>query len=73
LNSAIEQIVNAYVGLGNVQALQDLKVHRENLAAAIRDRTDFNFAVLLGQIDDDLLAIEHGLGRLRRRAEARDE
>ena len=73
MNSAIEQIVDAYVGLGNWQALQDLKLHRENLASAIRNRTDFNYAVLLGQIDDDLLAIEHGLGRLRRKTEPRDE
>ena len=73
MKSAIEQIVDAYVGLGNLQALQDLKLHRENLASAIRNRTDFNYAVLLGQIDDDLLAIENGLNRLRRRAEPVDE
>ena len=73
MNSAIEQIVDAYVGLGNLQALHDLKLHREKLAASVRDRTDFNYAVLLGQIDDDLLAIENGLDRLRRKAEPRDE
>ena len=73
MNSAIEQIVAAYVGLGNLQALKDLKSHRQNLAAIVRDRTDFNFAVLLGQIDADIVAIEHGLDQLRRRAEPRDE
>ena len=73
MNSAIEQIVDAYVGLGNVRALQDLKLHREKLADAVRDRSDVNFAVLLGHIDDDIVAIEAGLDRLRRRAEPRDE
>ena len=73
MNSAIEQIVAAYVGLGNLQALKDLKSHRQNLAAIVRDRTDFNFAVLLGQIDDDLVAIEAGLERLRRNAVPGDE
>ena len=73
MNSAIEQIVAAYVGLGQIQALQDLKLHRQNLAAVVRDRSDFNFAVLLGQLDDDLVAIETGLEQLRRKAEPRDE
>ena len=73
MNSAIEQIVGAYVELGNIRALQDLKQHREQLADAVRSRTDANFAVLLGQIDDDLLAIGRGLERLRRKAETRDE
>ena len=73
MNSAIEQIVDAYVDLGNIRALQDLKRHREKLAASVRDRTDVNFAVLLGHIDDDITAIEAGLDRLRRRSEPRDE
>ena len=73
MNSAIEQIVDAYVGLGNLQALQELRLHREKLATAVRNRTDFNYAVLLGQIDDDILAIENGLDRLRRKAEPRDD
>ncbi len=73
MSSAIEQIVAAYVDLGNVQALQDMKLHRENLANSVRHRTDYSFGVLLGQIDDDIAAIDAGLGRLRHRAEARDE
>ncbi|MDB5617796.1 hypothetical protein [Tardiphaga sp.] len=73
MNSAIEQIVSAYVALGNLQALQDLKQHREALAGIVRDRADFNFAVLLGQIDDDIAAIDAGLDRLRSRTEPLDE
>ena len=73
MNSAIEQIVGAYVELGNLRALQDLKLHRETIAAGIRDRTDDSFAVLLEQIDADIAAIDAGLARLRRRAEPRDE
>jgi hypothetical protein len=73
LNSAIEQIVGAYVELGNFRALQDLKLHRESLATVVRDRTDFSFGVLLSQIDADIAAIDAGLDRLRRRAEPRDE
>jgi hypothetical protein len=73
LNSAIEQIVSAYVELGNIRALQDLRLHRQNLAAVVRDRTDYSFDVLLSQIDADLTAIDAGLDRLRRRAEPRDE
>jgi hypothetical protein len=73
VNSAIEQIVAAYVELGNMQALQDLKLHREKLAASVRHRADDSFGVLLGQIDDDIAAIDAGLDQLRRRTEPRDE
>ena len=73
MNSAIEQIVGAYVELGNIRALQDLKQHREKLAAGVRDRTDYSFTVLLGQIDDDIAAIDAGLERLRRRTDPLDD
>jgi hypothetical protein len=71
LSRAIEQIVAAYVDLGQLGALQDLKAHREKLAASIRDRDDFDFGVLLGQIDDDIKEIEVGIRRLRALTEAR--
>jgi hypothetical protein len=51
--------------------LQDLKVHRETLAASVRNRMDFNFGVLLGQLDDDIREIEAGIRRLRATMEAR--
>jgi hypothetical protein len=71
LSRAIEQIVAAYVDLGQLDALQDLKAHREILAAGIRDRADFDFGVLLGQIEDDINEITTGIRRLRALTEAR--
>ncbi|MDB5501392.1 MAG: hypothetical protein JWR89_1294 [Tardiphaga sp.] len=65
VSSAIEEIVAAYVQLGQLDALHDLKAHREKLAASIRDRLDFDFGVLLGQLDDDLHEIDAGIRRLR--------
>lgn len=65
MSSAIALVVAAYVDTGQLGALQDLKTHREQLAGSIRDRVDFDFSVLLGQIDDDINEIEGGIRRLR--------
>jgi hypothetical protein len=71
VKSAIELVVAAYVDTNQLSALQDLKVHRETLAASVRNRMDFNFGVLLGQLDDDIREIEAGIRRLRASMEAR--
>lgn len=65
MKSAIEFVVAAYVEANQMSALQDLKMHRENLASVVRNRADFNFAVLLSQLEDDLREIEDGIRRLR--------
>lgn len=71
MNSAIELVVAAYVETNQLGALQDMKVHRERLAMSIRDRTDFNFGVLLGQLDDDIREIDAGIRRLRAAVDVR--
>ncbi|KZD21281.1 hypothetical protein AB7813_28230 [Tardiphaga sp. 20_F10_N6_6] len=71
MKSAIELVVAAYVDTNQLSALQDLKVHRETLAASVRNRMDFNFGVLLGQLDDDIREIEAGIRRLRASMETR--
>lgn len=58
-------VVAAYVETRQLAALQDLKTHREMLIASVQDRVDFNFGLLLGQLDDDLREIEAGIRRLR--------
>jgi hypothetical protein len=73
VNSTIELVVAGYVATNQLNALQDLKVHREQLAASIRNRADFDFGVLLGQLDDDIHAIDAGIRRLRAAAETRHE
>lgn len=73
MNSAIEQVVAAYVQTNQLDVLLQLKAHREGLASAIRDRADFDFNVLLGQLDDDLHAIDEGIRRLRALAEPRQD
>ncbi len=65
MNSAIEQVVAAYVQTSQLDVLLQLKAHREGLASAIRDRADFDFNVLLSQLEDDVRAIEDGIRRLR--------
>ncbi len=73
MNSAIEQVVAAYVQTNQLDVLLQLRAHREALASAIRDRADFDFNVLLGQLDNDLYAIDEGIRRLRALAEPRED
>lgn len=70
MSSAIALIVAAYVRTGQLTPLQDLRTGREKLVSQIRNRTDFDFAVLLGQLEDDIQEIETGIRRLRPPADA---
>ena len=65
MTSAIDQIVAAYVKLGNRKALQDLVDLRERLATNMRSRTDFNFSIALYQLDIEIAAAKSGLDRIR--------
>lgn len=71
MTSAIEAVVAAYVQTNQLDALLDLKAHRTQLAASVRDRGDFNFGVLLGQLEEDIDAIMTGIRRLRATADPR--
>jgi hypothetical protein len=73
VSSAIALIVAAYVRTGQLTPLQDLRTGREKLANQIRNRTDFDFGVLLGQLEDDIQEIETGIRRLRPPADAQAE
>ncbi len=61
----MEQIVDAYVRLGNRRALEDLRMHRQKLADDLKGKTGFDFSLLpVGQIEEELAVIERGLERL---------
>jgi hypothetical protein len=66
LTKAIEGIVDAYVKLGDRRALEDLRMHRRRLAVDLKGRSSgpYDFSLPLGQIDDEIAAIEVGLERL---------
>lgn len=70
VTSAIQAVVAAYVQTNQLDALLDLKAHREQLAASIRERDDFDFGVLLSQLEGDIGAIEAGIRRLRAGADS---
>jgi hypothetical protein len=65
--SAIELIVNAYVKLGNEQALMDLIAHRERLIPELQNRgpSDFDFATPLAELRDEISVAQAGLDRIR--------
>jgi len=67
MTKAIEGIVDAYVTLGDRRALEDLRMHRRRLAVELKGRSgsrSYDFSLPLGQIDEEIAAIEAGLERL---------
>ena len=62
--SAIEQIVDAYVRLGNSGALEDLLAHRQKLALGIEGR-NLDYSALPGHLENDIKTIVRGLDKLR--------
>jgi hypothetical protein len=65
MSGALKQIVDAYVTLGNTKALEDLKAHREKLLSGVKDKTDFNYGFLLGQINEEIALIDAGLKKMQ--------
>jgi hypothetical protein len=67
MSEAIQNIVDAYVKLGNVEALEELKSHRQSLVIALDGRNgEFRFDSLLEQIRGEIDRINSGLIKLRR-------
>jgi hypothetical protein len=65
MTKAIEGIVDAYVKLGDRRALEDLRMHRRRLAIDLNGRSGpYDFSLPLGQINEEIAAIEAGLERL---------
>jgi hypothetical protein len=65
LTKAIEGIVDVYVKLGDRRALEDLRIHRRKLAVDLKGRHGaYDFSLPIGQIDEEIAAIEAGLERL---------
>ncbi|WP_036054040.1 hypothetical protein [Bradyrhizobium sp. URHD0069] len=69
MSEAIQNIVDAYVKLGNAEALEELKAHRQGLVIAVDGRKDFNFDLMLEQIKGEIDRIEAGLAKLRQSQE----
>ena len=64
--SAIQQIVEAYVRLGNRARLEDLRLHRQKLMVDLQGRAvaGYDISRPLEQVKEDLAAVEAGLARL---------
>jgi hypothetical protein len=63
--SAIEQIVDAYVRLKNIQALEDLRMHRQRLVRDLKGTTGYDVRFPMNQMEQDIAVIEAGLAKLR--------
>jgi hypothetical protein len=65
MKKAIEQIVDAYVRLNNLQGLDDLRAHRQTLAMNLQARTPaYDFSLPLLQVEEEIAIIEAGSARL---------
>ena len=63
MSKAIEQIVDAYVRLGNRRRLEDLLTHWRKLAVDLKMKSGFDFSLLIGQLEEDIAAIEAAIER----------
>ncbi len=65
MSSAIELIVEGYVRLNNRQALEDLRAHRQRLAADLKHRQSqggaFDYSKSITQIEEEIAVIEAGM------------
>jgi hypothetical protein len=67
VSEAIQNTVDAYVKLGDVDALEELKSHRQSLVIALDGRNgEFRFDSLLEQIRGEIDRINSGLLMLQR-------
>jgi hypothetical protein len=68
MKKAIEQIVDAYVRLNNLQALDDLRAHRQRLAMNLQARTGYDFSLPLLQEEEEIAVIDAATERLTKAA-----
>jgi hypothetical protein len=64
LSQAIDQIVNAYVRLGDRRRLEDLLTHRRKLAVDLKMNSGFDCTLLISQVEEEIAAIEAAIERL---------
>jgi hypothetical protein len=67
MSESMKSIVDAYVGLENRFALEEMWRHRQELRNELRMRTGegFDFGLSVRTIDEDLKEIEDGFARLQ--------
>jgi hypothetical protein len=65
MSKAIQQIVDAYVQLGNRRALEDLRMHRQRLAIDLKGRAGLDLSLPIRQIDEEIAVVEGGLREVR--------
>jgi hypothetical protein len=64
MSSAIELIVDGFAKLKDRPSLEDLRMHRQRLAADLKARTGFDYRASIAQVEQDIAAIEAGLRAL---------
>jgi hypothetical protein len=64
MTKAIQQIVDAYIRLNNLQALEYLRAHRQRLAMNLKARTGYDLSLPLLQVEDEIAIIAAGSERL---------
>jgi hypothetical protein len=64
MQKAINLIVDARVRLNDRKVLEDLMIHRQQLAQDLKRRTDFDYSLSISQIDEEIAVIKAGIERL---------
>jgi hypothetical protein len=58
-------VFNRFVQLNDQKALEDLSMHRRNLAVDLKGKTGLNLSQSIRQIDEEIAVIEAGLERFK--------
>ena len=64
MEPAIKGIIDTYSRLGNRRAIEDMLIHRRQLAADLRGRTGYDFSRPIAEIDGEIAIIEAALQKL---------
>ena len=54
MTKAVEKIVDAYVRLNNLRALEGLRMHRQKLAVDLKRTVGFDVSLVIDQIEQEI-------------------
>jgi hypothetical protein len=64
MSEAMKRIVQAYMRVGNLPALEELRSHRKGILDGLRSVKDFHVTTQIKQNEEELAIVEEGISCL---------